>query len=134
MIVLAVQQIEGHVLQPFLLGRAVSVHPVAVVLSVATGSLVAGVVGALLAVPFVATLNTMTLYLHGHDKFPELGSNAPGLERRLLALSARAPDGAAAPAGSATQGGPAEEDAPAGAGPEASGAENPEEPGAAEGR
>jgi len=87
-VVLAVQQIEGHVLQPLLLGHAVAVHPVAVLLAVAAGSLAAGVVGALLAVPFVATLNTVVLYLHGHDKFPDLGSDADGLERRLAALNA----------------------------------------------
>ena len=39
----------------------------------ATGSLVAGVVGALFAVPVAAVLNTVVLYLHGHDKFPALG-------------------------------------------------------------
>ena len=74
-VVLAVQQIEGHVLQPFLMGHAVSLHPVAVLLSVAAGSLVAGIVGALFAVPLVAVANTMVLYLHGHDKFPELGTD-----------------------------------------------------------
>lgn len=73
--VLAVQQIEGHVLQPFLMGHAVSLHPVAVLLVVAGGSLVAGIVGALLAVPIAATLNTVVLYLHGHDKFPALGTD-----------------------------------------------------------
>lgn len=87
-VVLAVQQIEGHVLQPLLLGHAVAVHPVAVLLSVAAGSLAAGVVGALLAVPFVATLNTVVLYLRGHDKFPDLGSDADRLRRRLAALNA----------------------------------------------
>ncbi len=74
-VVLAVQQIEGHVLQPFLMGHAVSLHPVAVLLSVAAGSLVAGIVGALFAVPLVAVANTVVLYLHGHDKFPELGTD-----------------------------------------------------------
>ncbi len=72
-IVLVVQQIEGHVLQPLLMGHAVSLHPVAVVLAVAAGSLAAGIVGALFAVPIVAVLNTVILYLHGHDKFPNLG-------------------------------------------------------------
>ena len=72
-VVLVVQQIEGHGLQPFLMGHAVSLHPVAVLLSVAAGSFVAGIVGALFAVPIVATLNTVILYLHGHDKFPQLG-------------------------------------------------------------
>ncbi|MBD8059658.1 AI-2E family transporter [Cellulomonas sp. JH27-2] len=73
LVVLAVQQIEGHVLQPFLMGHAVSLHPVAVLLSVAAGSLVAGILGALFAVPIVAVINTVVLYLHGHDKFPQLG-------------------------------------------------------------
>ncbi|WP_019136287.1 AI-2E family transporter [Cellulomonas massiliensis] len=72
-IVLLVQQLEGHVLQPFLMGHAVSLHPVAVLLAVAAGSLVAGILGALFAVPVVAVINTVVLYLHGHDKFPQLG-------------------------------------------------------------
>jgi predicted PurR-regulated permease PerM len=73
-VVLLVQQIEGHVLQPFLMGHAVSLHPVAVLLVVAAGSLAAGIVGALFAVPIAAVLNTVLLYLHGHDKFPQLGT------------------------------------------------------------
>lgn len=72
-VVLGVQQLEGHVLQPFLMGHAVSLHPVAVLLSVAVGSFAAGILGALFAVPVVAVLNTVVLYLHGHDKFPQLG-------------------------------------------------------------
>lgn len=74
-VVLLVQQLEGHVLQPFLMGHAVSLHPVAVLLSVAAASFVAGIVGALFAVPLVAVVNTVVLYLHGHDKFPELGTD-----------------------------------------------------------
>lgn len=72
-VVLLVQQIESHALQPFLMGQAVSLHPVAVILAVAAGSYAAGIVGALFAVPLVAVLNTVILYLNGHDKFPELG-------------------------------------------------------------
>jgi putative heme transporter len=56
-VVIAVQQLEGHVLQPLLMGRAVALHPLAVVLAVAGGVVVAGIVGALLAVPLVAVLN-----------------------------------------------------------------------------
>ena len=56
-IVLAVQQIESHVLQPVLMGRAVSIHPLAVVLAVASGVVLADVFGALIAVPIVAVLN-----------------------------------------------------------------------------
>ena len=73
LIVLLVQQIEGNVLQPFLMGHAVSMHPVAVLLVVTGGTLAAGIVGALFAVPIAAVLNTVILYFHGHDKFPALG-------------------------------------------------------------
>ncbi len=62
-VVLAVQQIEGHVLQPFILGRAVRVHPLAVVLSVAAGSLVAGIGGAVVAVPLAAVTNNTVGFL-----------------------------------------------------------------------
>jgi predicted PurR-regulated permease PerM len=86
LIVIAVQQIEGNVLEPLLMGHAVSLHPVAVLLAVTAGSLAAGIVGALLAVPIVATLNTMILYLRGRDKFPELGSDPGGLDRWIAQL------------------------------------------------
>jgi predicted PurR-regulated permease PerM len=66
-IVIAVQQLEAHVLQPFLLGRAVSVHPLAVILAIATGVVVAGIVGALVAVPAAAVLNTVINHLAGND-------------------------------------------------------------------
>ncbi|MGP7960343.1 AI-2E family transporter [Sanguibacter sp. A247] len=72
-IVLLVQQIEGHLLQPFLMGHAVSMHPVAVLLTVSGGTMVAGIVGALFAVPIASVVNTVILYLSGHDKFPDLG-------------------------------------------------------------
>ena len=63
--VIAVQQIESHVLQPFLMGRLVRVHPLAVVLAIATGTVVAGIFGALIAVPLVAIVNTVGGYLAG---------------------------------------------------------------------
>ncbi|MEV8308427.1 AI-2E family transporter [Streptomyces flavidovirens] len=66
-VVLAVQQIEGHVLQPFILGRAVRVHPLAVVLAVAAGGLVAGIGGAVVAVPLVAVTNTVVGYLRAYS-------------------------------------------------------------------
>jgi predicted PurR-regulated permease PerM len=56
--VIAVQQVEGHLLQPLIMGRAVAIHPLAVIVAIAVGSLLAGIVGALLAVPVVAVLNT----------------------------------------------------------------------------
>ncbi len=56
-IVILVQQVEGHVLQPLLIGSVVKIHPLAIVLAVATGGFAAGIPGALFAVPLVAVLN-----------------------------------------------------------------------------
>ncbi|MFH8294849.1 AI-2E family transporter [Streptomyces sp. NPDC018059] len=67
-VVLAVQQIEGHILQPFILGRAVRVHPLAVILSVAAGGMVAGIGGAVVAVPLVAVTNTVVGYLRAYSR------------------------------------------------------------------
>ena len=56
--VIAVQQLEGHVLQPLIMGKAVAIHPLAVIVAIAAGVVLAGIVGALVAVPLVAVLNT----------------------------------------------------------------------------
>lgn len=70
-VVLLVQEIEGHVLQPLVMGTAVKVHPLAVVLVVAAGSMLAGIPGALFAVPFAAVLNVMVKYVAaGHWRAP----------------------------------------------------------------
>ncbi|NGO69634.1 AI-2E family transporter [Streptomyces boncukensis] len=65
-VVLAVQQIESHILQPFILGRLVRVHPLAVVLAVTGGGLIAGIPGAIVSVPLVAVTNTVVGYLRGY--------------------------------------------------------------------
>lgn len=57
-IVLLVQQVESHVLQPLIMGTAVKIHPLAVVLAVGAGSTIAGIAGAFFAVPVVAFLNS----------------------------------------------------------------------------
>jgi predicted PurR-regulated permease PerM len=56
-IIVAIMQIESHVLQPWLLGRAVKLHPLAVVLAIAAGLIASGIAGALMAVPLLAVLN-----------------------------------------------------------------------------
>jgi putative heme transporter len=70
-LIIAVQQLEGHVLQPLVMGRAVSIHPLAVVLAIATGGVLAGIVGALLAVPTVAFLNSAVRVLAARDPAAE---------------------------------------------------------------
>ncbi len=62
-IVLVVQQVEGHILQPLIMGPAVALHPLAVVLAVAGGTLLAGIPGALFSVPLLAVLNTSVRYI-----------------------------------------------------------------------
>ncbi len=61
--VILIQQIEGHVLQPFLMGRWVSVHPLGVIVAIACGALVAGIAGALVAVPLAAAVNSVVQHL-----------------------------------------------------------------------
>lgn len=73
-VVVGVQQVEAHVLQPFLLGKAVSVHPLAVILAIAAGSIVAGIVGALVAVPFAAVLNAVGKHLLSGNSSAEITS------------------------------------------------------------
>ncbi|UQI48131.1 AI-2E family transporter [Streptomyces sp. HU2014] len=99
-VVLAVQQIEGHVLQPFILGRAVRVHPLAVVLSVAAGSLVAGIGGAVVAVPLAAVTNTVVGYLRAHAKENALraaAADGPPPEEPVAVTAGAAAAGAAPP-------------------------------------
>ena len=80
-VVLAVQQIEGHILQPFILGRAVRVHPLAVVLTVAAGGMVAGIGGAVVAVPLVAVTNTVVGYLKAYSTQDlDAGADAPAAD------------------------------------------------------
>ena len=70
-LIIAVQQLEAHVLQPLVMGRAVSLHPLAVVLAITTGGVTAGIVGALLAVPIVAVLNSAARVLLADDPAAE---------------------------------------------------------------
>jgi putative heme transporter len=78
-LIIAVQQLEAHVLQPLVMGRAVSIHPLAVVLGISTGGVLAGIVGALLAVPTIAFLNSAVRVLIGRPE--EI--DAPGDRREL---------------------------------------------------
>ncbi len=70
--VIGVQQLEAHVLQPFLLGRMVSVHPLGVILAVACGVIVLGILGALIAVPLVACANAVVTYLASEPPPPSV--------------------------------------------------------------
>jgi predicted PurR-regulated permease PerM len=70
-VVVLVQQVEAHVLQPFLMGRFVSVHPLGVIVAIALGVLVAGIPGALIAVPLAASLNSVVQHLANYTEVGE---------------------------------------------------------------
>lgn len=80
--IIAVMQMEGHILQPFLLGRAVHLHPLAVLLAIAIGIIVAGIVGALVAVPILAFVKTFIqeLYRQSHEVPPAPPPDPPAAE------------------------------------------------------
>lgn len=83
-VVVAVNQIEGDVLAPIVLGRAVSLHPLAILLALTAGTILAGVIGALLSVPLAAVAWTVVTSWHGEkqDAEAEPAARLPRLRRR----------------------------------------------------
>ncbi len=82
----AVMEIEGHVMQPFLLGRAVSLHPLAVLYGIAVGVIVGGFIGALFTVPLMAFTNAFARALAASRQ-------APATPARPVAIEAPPPSG-----------------------------------------
>lgn len=72
-IVVLVQQLEGNVLQPILMGKAVEIHPLGVFLGVAVGAAIGGIPGALFSIPLLAFVNATVLYMTARDPSPEMG-------------------------------------------------------------
>ncbi|MBQ1052954.1 AI-2E family transporter [Micromonospora sp. C51] len=75
--VIVVQQVEGNVLQPWIMGRAVALHPLPVVLAVTAGVVLEGIVGALVAVPLIAVLNTAVRRLSRQRPTPPTPTPTP---------------------------------------------------------
>jgi putative heme transporter len=92
-VVLGVQQLESHVLQPLLMGSAVKVHPLAVVLVVAGGAMVGGIAGALFAVPVAAFVNVVAVYLTSRGWDPDSSPGATDLIWSTVPRSRRRPRG-----------------------------------------
>lgn len=65
-VVLGVQQVESNLLQPLIMGRAVSIHPLPIVLAVGAGVVTYGIIGALLAVPLLAILTSGAKAIRAH--------------------------------------------------------------------
>jgi predicted PurR-regulated permease PerM len=75
-IVLVVQQLEGNVMQPILVGRTLKIHAAVVLTSVALGGTLFGIVGAFLAVPAVAAFQVITRYIREQLEKPPTAPSA----------------------------------------------------------
>ena len=77
-VVLVVQQIEGNLLQPLIMRRAVQLHPVVTLLAVTSGTLLGGILGAVVAVPLTAVTHHVVEYLRAHrPAVPQLPDPGP---------------------------------------------------------
>ncbi|QIM21746.1 AI-2E family transporter [Phycicoccus sp. HDW14] len=97
-VVIGVQQMESHLLQPFLIGRAMRLHPLAVILAIAAGLILAGIIGGLIAVPTIAVLNAVGHHLldSPDDAPPGEDDDGPDVDEVLSpAQEARAHESAA---------------------------------------
>ena len=63
-------QLESHLLQPLVVGRMVRIHPLAIILVLAVGAAIAGIAGAVVAVPITAALVRAGPYLRGRPPAP----------------------------------------------------------------
>lgn len=80
-VVVLVQQLEGNVFEPLLVSKSVKLHPVAVILAVTAGVELAGIVGALFAVPLMAAVRSVYLTVRERDNDDESqpsGASGPG--------------------------------------------------------
>ena len=89
--IIVLVQLEAHLLQPLIMSRSVEVHPLAIALSVLTGTILAGIVGALLAVPFVAFLNSTMHALRDTPDLPVGDSGFPVRARTSRSASRSTP-------------------------------------------
>ncbi|MFE7591380.1 AI-2E family transporter [Kitasatospora sp. NPDC057512] len=100
-VLVAVMQVESHILQPLILGRAVRVHPLGVVLGVAAGGIIGGIGGAVVAVPLIAVTNTVVTHLRrrneaGQAVFTALEAAREAAERTAGRTAERAAEHTAA--------------------------------------
>ncbi|MEZ0491351.1 AI-2E family transporter [Kineococcus sp. TBRC 1896] len=109
-IVLLVQQLEGNVLQPLLVGKSLALHPAVVIGSVTIGGTLFGIIGAFLAVPVTAILTVILRYVH-HELVPDQPENPQAESSNKRRRRVRHPD-------DEPQDQDEDQDQPAGSGPE----------------
>ena len=91
--IIIVNQVEGNILQPIIMGRTLSLHPLLILLALTVGTIVGGIFGAILAVPYTAVLWAViqvwaTGYQAGHD--PVLGEDPIAPQDRVAAKATMA--------------------------------------------
>ena len=90
LLTVVVGSFDGDVLQPLVMGKAVSLHPLAIVFAIAAGGIAMGIVGALIAVPVAGAIYKVAKYLTGRDPehpFPDPGPPGPVVQASGLAES-----------------------------------------------
>jgi predicted PurR-regulated permease PerM len=92
-LLVVINQIEAHLLQPLVMGRAVSIHPLGVVLAITAGGVLAGIVGALLAVPTAAFLNNAVQVLLARDPAAEVEKQDAAADKTIVAATPDRPEG-----------------------------------------
>jgi predicted PurR-regulated permease PerM len=92
-------QLEGNLLNPFIMGKAVRIHPLGILMAVTAGTIVGGVFGAFIAVPLVAILNNVATDLHAgfpalaRDETADLGDESADAEAAQAHLGTVRPAG-----------------------------------------
>ena len=76
-----VQQLEGNVLYPWIVGRTVELHPVVVLLAVTIGGLLYGIVGAALAVPVAVVVAAAATTIEHHSVHGEVAVGPPPVQQ-----------------------------------------------------
>ncbi|HYH88685.1 MAG TPA: AI-2E family transporter [Solirubrobacteraceae bacterium] len=77
-LVIAVQQVEGHLLYPLIMGRTIHIHPIAVILALATGGILAGIIGVFISVPILTVAATALKYAKDTREAPPPVAAQPG--------------------------------------------------------
>ena len=105
LLTIIVGSFDGDVMQPLVMGRAVSLHPLAIVIAIAVGAIALGIVGALIAVPITGAVYGVLKYVTGRDPnnpynspAPASGAAPPSPPPATSAPAAAATEPAAAPA------------------------------------
>lgn len=85
-VIVVIQQVEGDLLAPYILGKALQLHAVAILLALTAGAALAGIVGAFLAVPVAAIAYTVLEYTRSARRHSALSVTEPGVEIPTLVV------------------------------------------------